>query len=717
MQITDTLSIPFDPLLSGIPLILLLMLLGLCAVLVLIFNGLAQKKLTSILRVMGIGIVALTVLNPSLEQTQREPIKDVVVVLSDESQSQTLVDQFASRTLQTRSTRDDLMRQLQQWPDLDVRERTLQPSINDNGTLLIGAMQQAIADIPASRLAAIFMITDGVVHDIPLNVERLQLKAPLHVMLTGYPHEKDRKLTVIEAPRFGLVGKEVLVRVKMDETNKQNAQAARLIVKQAGVVTQQLPIDAGVPLDVKMTLENAKSNIIELELSPLDGEITLLNNKAVLNIEGVREKLKVLLVSGEPHSGERTWRNLLKADPNVDLIHFTILRPPEKQDDVPINELALIAFPTRELFQVKIKQFDMIILDRYANQSILPIAYYENIARYVTEGGALLIATGPEFAGSNSLANTPLVRILPALSNGKVFEQSFKPRITPLGGRHPITRDLVAAQASNGGEKKEWGNWGRVVGALPSRGSVVMSDEAQNPLLILSHERKGRVGLLLSDHAWLWARGYQGGGPHADMLRRLSHWLMREPDLDEEALRAVVRDGQMMIERQTIQELQTIAPAEVTLPDGATQKVTLEPVSAGLWRGTLPAPTAGIVKIMHDKLTTMLGVGQLNTREFQDVISTPQYLQPVVDLSRGTLRRLYGGENNALILPKLVRGEVGASTHTSSSSVITVRNTTSSRITGMRFLPLIMGLLGFITLVVPLIVMWIYERRTLGRTR
>ena len=119
-----------------------------------------------------------------------------------------------------------------------------------------------------------------------------------------------------------------------------------------------------------------------------------------MTIEGIREKLRVLLVSGEPHAGERTWRNLLKSDANVDLVHFTILRPPEKQDGTPINELSLIAFPTRELFQQKIKEFDLIIFDRYANQSVLPSTYFDNIVRYVREGGAVLVAAGPEFAGA-----------------------------------------------------------------------------------------------------------------------------------------------------------------------------------------------------------------------------------------------------------------------------------------------------------------------------
>ena len=150
----------------------------------------------------------------------------------------------------------------------------------------------------------------------------------------------------------------------------------------------------GASVSVNVPIPHAGPNIVEIEASPLDGELTAVNNRAVVSIDGVRDKLRVLLVSGEPHAGERTWRNLLKSDASVDLVHFTILRPPEKQDGTPINELSLIAFPTRELFQQKINEFQLIIFDRYARQGVLPIIYFDNIARYVRQGGAVLVAAG-----------------------------------------------------------------------------------------------------------------------------------------------------------------------------------------------------------------------------------------------------------------------------------------------------------------------------------
>ena len=274
---------------------------------------------------------------------------------------------------------------------------------------------------------------------------------------------------------------------------------------------------------IDMAFPHSGQNILEIELPAAPGELTAANNRVVVTAEGVRENLRVLLVSGEPHAGERTWRNLLKSDAAVDLVHFTILRPPEKQDGTPINQLSLIAFPTRELFQLKIREFDLIILDRYQHRNILQTLYYDNIAQYVSEhGGALLIAAGDDYAGPASLVRTPLAPALPALPTGRVFEQPFKPRLTPDGMKHPVTRDLSGSHPDGNPENPSWGKWYRQVDVGNERGRVIMKGVEDKPLLVLDRKGKGRVALLTSDHAWLWARGHDGGGPHADLLRRLS---------------------------------------------------------------------------------------------------------------------------------------------------------------------------------------------------
>jgi hypothetical protein len=172
-------------------------------------------------------------------------------------------------------------------------------------------------------------------------------------------------------------------------------------------------VPVGETLNLPLTLDHAGQNVIQFIVPEAEGELTDRNNAAVVQINGIRDRLRVLLVSGEPHPGQRTWRNLLKSDPSVDLVHFTILRPPDKQDGVPVSELSLIAFPTRELFMEAVDEFDLIIFDRYQRRGILPMLYIDNIRQYVMDGGALLLAAGPDFASAASLYRTPLSEILP----------------------------------------------------------------------------------------------------------------------------------------------------------------------------------------------------------------------------------------------------------------------------------------------------------------
>src|SRR5216683_2040747 len=394
-----------------------------------------------------------------------------------------------------------------------------------------------MADSPRQRVAGAVMITDGEVHDVP-PPDRLAFDAPLHALLTGQPGEADRRLVVKDAPSFGLVGKELTLTVRVEDLpdSGQNGQARLTLRKDGGPPSSRvIPVGRDVPVSV--AIDHGGPNVLELEAEAGAHELTLDNNRAALVINGVRDRLKVLLVSGEPHQGERTWRNILKSDPSVDLIHFTILRPPEKQDGTPIRELSLIAFPIRELFDVKIDEFDLIIFDRYRRRSILPQAYLENIARYVKKGGALLEAAGPTFGTPMSLYRTPLGAVLPAEPTGNVYEEGFLPKVSDIGRRHPVT-DELPGDSPDGKQPPKWGRWFRHVEAEPHRGVSVMSGLSDRPLLVLNREGDGRVAQLLSDEMWLWTRGFEGGGPQAELLRRVVYWLMKEPDLEENDLRA-----------------------------------------------------------------------------------------------------------------------------------------------------------------------------------
>ena len=476
---------------------------------------------------------------------------------------------------------------------------------------------------------------------------------------------------------------------------------AQVTIRRDGETLETRTVPSGTSERVEVPIPHAGANIVEIEASPLENELTTINNRAVVSIDGVRDKLRVLLVSGEPHAGERTWRNLLKSDASVDLVHFTILRPPEKQDGTPINELSLIAFPTRELFQQKINEFQLIIFDRYARQGVLPIIYFDNIARYVREGGAVLVATGPDYASPTSLWRTPLDVILPAEPSGQLTERPFHARLTDLGKRHPVTRALAGAETN----PPHWSRWFRLVDTRNATGTAVMHGPDDKPLLLLSREGEGRVALLLSDHIWLWARGYEGGGPHLDLLRRLSHWLMKQPDLEEEALRLTAHGRELTVQRQTMAD--EVSPVTLTSPSGKTSTVTLNVAEPGVWRSTIAANELGLWHANDGKLDALVNVGPANPREFAEVTSTTDVLAPLANATGGEARRLE--TSSGVSMPRVLAVRSSDTFH--GDDWIGVKMRDASVVRGIGVLPLFAGGLGLLLLVGSLAATWLREGR------
>jgi hypothetical protein len=679
------------------PLVPLPLLIGL-AVLAALAAGaaLVLAGRSAILRALALTVLTIALADPSLVFEEREPVKDVVAVVVDRSGSNRLSD----RSARTQAAQAEVENQLRGVSGVETRtvEVTDAQGAGD-GTRLFEALASSLADVPSERVAGAIVITDGLAHDAPANAEALGLRAPLHVLTTGREREIDRRIVLVDSPRFGIVGKDQNIRLRVVE--KGGPGRAALTVRRDGEVIARREVIAGQTVQVPVRIDRGGPNVVEIEAAPLDNELTLANNRAVITIEGVRDKLRVLLVSGEPHPGERTWRNLLKADANVDLVHFTILRPPEKQDGTPINELSLIAFPTRELFQVKIKDFDLIIFDRYANQSILPLLYFDNIVRYVREGGALLVAAGPEYSGSQSLARTPLGQILPAQPDGSVIDEAYRARVSEPGRRHPVTRDLPGAEV----EPPRWGEWLRMVGARARSGSAVMTGPGERPLLMLAREQKGRVALFLSDHAWLWARGFRDGGPHLDLLRRLGHWLMKEPDLEEEALRAVARGRNLEIERQTLGDAP--APATITAPDGSTRTVPFEPGRPGLFTARTATTEFGLHKVTTENLTAFASVGPENPRELMEVVSDPTQLQALAEATGGSSRRIGQENGSGVSVPRIV--PVRSGRQFAGADWIGLRISDSGIVRGVQISPLFIGLIGLALLFGALVAGWIGE--------
>jgi hypothetical protein len=651
----------------------------------------------ALLRSIAFALVVLALANPSVTREDRDPIPSVAAVIIDKSPSQ----QFGDRAQQTEAAAKAIEERLKHIRGLEVRTAEASEADGENeGTRLFSALSSTLADVPPDRIAGAIMITDGRVHDVPANAAALGFAAPLHALITGHADEIDRRVVLTQTPRFGIVGQSQTIGFRIED-HGAHIGAAEIIVRRDGDVLEKRVVTVHTDIKVKVPIPHAGPNIVEIEAAPIGGELTQVNNRAVVSIDGVRDKLRVLLVSGEPHAGERTWRNLLKSDASVDLVHFTILRPPEKQDGTPINELSLIAFPTRELFQQKISEFQLIIFDRYARQGVLPMIYFDNIAKYVRDGGAVLIAAGPDYASPNSIWHTPLDAILPAEPSGAVTERSYRARLTEAGKRHPVTRGLQGADSN----PPHWSQWFRLVDAKPTNGSAVMEGPDGKPLLVLAHEGKGRVAMLLSDHIWLWARGFEGGGPHLDLLRRLSHWLMKQPDLEEEALRLIVHGRDITVQRQTMAD--TVNEVTLTSPTGARSMLNLKPIEPGLWRSSLSVKELGLWRATDGRLTALANVGPANPREFAEVTSTTAVLAKLAATTGGNARRLMSGDT--LRIPRVV--PVRTSTIFKGDDWIGLKMRDVSVVRGIGVLPIFAGLLGLLLLVGSLAATWAREGR------
>ena len=583
---------------------------------------------------LGAGLTALT--NPSLIAEQRETLPDVAVIIVDDSQSQRIGD----RASQTERAFAAVESRLARHKSLDVRivrvanrSAVSQGSVpTAEGTRLFTALDRALSYTPRERFAGAILITDGQVHDAPNDATAALLGGPIHTLLTGQVGERDRRVVIERAPSYGIVGKTLELALRVEDTGDAPGRPdrlARVTLRRDGGEAVVHGVPVGDSRTVPFVLNHGSQTVLEIEAEPGANELTLQNNRAVVVVNGVRDRLRVLLVSGAPHPGGRTWRNLLKADPAVDLVHFTILRPPEKQDGTPVRELSLIAFPVRELFEVKLKEFDLIIFDRYRRRGVLPQSYLDNVVDYVRDGGAILEAAGPAYATPLSMYNTPLARVLPGEPTGRVYRQGFRPLLSELGRRHPVTADLPGAAE----DEPHWGRWFRLMETRSLRGTVLMNGAADKPLLIVDRFEEGRVAQILSDHAWLWTRGFEGGGPQAELLRRLAHWLMREPDLEEEQLRATVDGARLDIVRRSLTP--GASTVTVTSPSGAMQAVKLDDKPKGYAGASIAIGEVGLYRLSDGTLTAVAAVGALNPKEFADVRATDRYLGPIAKATGG----------------------------------------------------------------------------------
>ena len=685
-------SVVFDPA-FGWEVVWLLAALALLVTALSLWRGLSGWWLRAL---AALGVLA-ALAGPAIQSEDLDPLQDIALVMRDDTGS----NRLAGRADQTQAASDHLRARLQAL-GLDLREVTVTDAPEDGGTLLGAAMQGALADIPRDRLAGVFVVSDGISHDaLPAD----GLPAPLHLLQTGSDADWDRRLIIRNAPSYGILGESLPLVLRIEDQGAVPAalrdQPVRVGYSLNGEPMRFAMALPGRDLDLTLTLDRGGMNVLHFTVEEGEGELTTRNNEAVVQINGIRDRLRVLLVSGEPHTGQRTWRNILKSDPSVDLVHFTILRPPDRQDGVPVNELSLIAFPTRELFIEKIDEFDLIIFDRYRRRGILPNSYFDNIRRYVEDGGALLVVGGQELASADSIYYSPLGRIFPAEPTARVFEQAFVPRLSEIGARHPVTAGLAEGFTPREDGAPGWGRWLRQIELIPRAGDVVMEGIGPRPLLVLDRVGAGRIALMASDQAWLWDRGFEGGGPQAELLRRLAHWMMAEPELEEEALEARAEGLNLTVTRQSLQD----GPhrVDVTGPDGQSVTLALEAEGRGRFSATWAAPEPGLYRLTDGELERVIVLGPGNPREYQALIATSAALEGAMAATRGAAFALQGG------LPDLRMVAEGRQAHGRGWLGVTPRG--ASEVVDLRLTPLLPGWAWLLLASLPLLGAWLREGR------
>ncbi len=620
-------NIAFDPLLSiGVIIALgILMFIGALAA------GIGQLR-SYFLRLLAGLFIVLALLNPQTVVEDREPLRDAVLILKDESDSM----QLGGRAEASNETYQKLLETLKADPTLEIATTLIRP--DSDGTRLTSSLIEGLGNLPASRLAGVISLSDGQIHDLPEAPETLLPDGvPFHSLIIGKPDARDRSIKAIVAPQFGLVGEQAEFEIRVDDPGFEGNRA-QIEIKLNGETKARFPATIGNRISIPVEIERRGSNTVELTVEPVDGELTLNNNIFVAEISGIRDRMRVLLVTGEPHNGGRAWRNLLKSDPAVDLVQFTILTNPRvKNTNASQDELSLIAFPTRQLFEEKLEEFDLIIFDHFRRRvapsrtgrstPLLSPYYLQNVSEYVEDGGALLVATGPAFATEESLYRSPLAAVLPSRPTGDITEDAFKPELNEKGRRHPITASF------SGQEDKFWGTWFRIIDNNPISGHVLMEGPKAAPLLVIDQIDEGRVAMLMSDQAWLWSKGFDGGGPYSEMFRRTAHWLMGEPDLDAEKLTATAENGLLAIERRTLEDgAQSVT---VEKPDGTSEVVKLSKTANGVYRGSVKSAGQGAYRLSSNDVSTVAAIGALNPREYADLLPKTDILAPFVSGTGG----------------------------------------------------------------------------------
>ncbi|MGE5182335.1 MAG: glutamine amidotransferase [Acidobacteriota bacterium] len=527
----------------------------------------------------GAATVALTVfLEPAVElrQVAREPNR--VAVLIDDSKSMSLAESQGGPTRIERARRLLAASQgaLAAWEkdhkiDYYTFSDTVSPTTmmalaadkaQGKSTLIRKALEFVRSRYEGHDLAGIVLISDGAATgsfdedsgDGAVRDFLRSLDTRVHTVWAARDGLKDVAVAKVMADEFAFVRTVVRIEAVLHTTGLP-ARSVPVTLSTDGKPlrekTIELPAgDHDVHVTFEVTPPRVGRYVYEISTPVAPGEAVATNNARSFVVRVIRDKIRVLQVSGQPSWDVRALRQMLKSNPNVDLISFFILRTQDDVSLVPNDEMSLIPFPTRELFEQQLPSFDLIILQNF---EYLPYGigdYLENIRSYVEGGGGLAMLGGAQSFTSGGYYGTPVAAALPVelygpFDTGPVIDTGkFQPQLTDAGLQHPVTSLRYAADDNRNTWKQlpplEGVNL--VAGAKPDATVLAVHPKLKTkagkpmPVIVAGEYGKGRTLAVTTDTLWRYgfvAAAHPGddGRNYTKLWENAIRWLIQDPDL------------------------------------------------------------------------------------------------------------------------------------------------------------------------------------------
>jgi len=519
--------------------------------------GHSKALIISILRLGAILFLISFALNPSLVVKKEHRTSPTVAILLDTSLSMGQPGQTgkASRLDEARAFlmegQNPLLKSLSEKLEVKVYELGESLKAVEAGELARlkpdgakGDLNAAFQELRGKSTLAV-LLSDGY-----LKWDGGQSNLPLFTVPMGNPVEyKDLLIKAVKAPALAFRGREVVIDVKIKNYGYAGLTLPVLLKDGIRLLTAKNTHIQASPGEVTTSLSFIPDEVgqknLSISIPQQFGESLVANNSVNLSIKVVRDKIRVLMVSGNPSMNYRFMRMALKSDPSVDLLSFVILRTPSDILNVPTQELSLIPFPVETLFSKEIKNFDLLIFDNVSYSLYLSPHHLESIRDFVRDGGGFAAIGGPHLLNEVGYALTPIGEMLPIRSVGKEDYRRDSPtgvRVSNAGVVHPITR-LSSDVTGDGSELLSfWKDMPPLDGInmleAKSSSAVLLetADRTPWPILTISNYGKGRVLALATDYSWKWYMGRvamgKGNVAYLKLIDRMVRWLTKDPGLD-----------------------------------------------------------------------------------------------------------------------------------------------------------------------------------------